>query len=92
MNEEVKLEKSVTSRGITEIKGYIDSKVDTKDLPIELGAELLISLDSHGYKFSNFKMIAYRKGTDSAKVSEEIIRDLTLIKTKFLENVADLLE
>ena len=92
MAEKVVLEKRVNDKNITEVQGFIDNKVDKTESPLEHGVELLISLDSFGYKFSNLKLISYRKGEDSAEISKQIIQDLVDIKDEFIKRAGELLK
>lgn len=59
---------------------------------VELGLELLVSLDNLGYKFSNLKIISKRRGSDRDTLSKEIIDDLIKLKSNFIENGAALLD
>lgn len=88
--ENIVLTKTTNDKNITEVKGYVDNKVNTES-PIENGIELLISLEPYGFKFSNLKIVSYRKGSDPETIQKQIVKDLVDIKNAFLEKSSELM-
>lgn len=91
MTETKVFEKKVSDKNITEITASIDNKVTPVDSTIESGMELLISLEPYGYKFSNLRIISYRKGSNITEVAAQVAGDLTELKNAFLDKVEELM-